>query len=133
MTVISCGDDLTTLDQALEQAPNQPAVFLLWPKEGQPYLARTAMLRRRLQRLLKARDKPSRLLNLRHTAQRIEYTLTGSALESSIRMYELARQHFPGEYAEVLKLRLPPYDALSPALMDAIATHVAKQKGTLKT
>jgi S-(hydroxymethyl)glutathione synthase len=31
------------------------------------------------------------------------------------------------------KLRLPPYDALSPALMDAIATHVAKQKGTLKT
>ena len=31
------------------------------------------------------------------------------------------------------KLRLPPYDALSPVLMDAIATHVAKQKGTLKT
>jgi hypothetical protein len=31
------------------------------------------------------------------------------------------------------KLRLPPYDALSPALMDAIATHVAKAKGTLKT
>jgi S-(hydroxymethyl)glutathione synthase len=31
------------------------------------------------------------------------------------------------------KLRLPPYDALSPALMDAIATHIAKQKGTLKT
>jgi S-(hydroxymethyl)glutathione synthase len=30
------------------------------------------------------------------------------------------------------KLRLPPYDALSPVLMDAIATHVAKQKGTLK-
>src|SRR5690349_19394814 len=31
------------------------------------------------------------------------------------------------------KLRLPPYDCLSPALMDAIATHVAKGKGTLKT
>jgi S-(hydroxymethyl)glutathione synthase len=31
------------------------------------------------------------------------------------------------------KLRLTPYDCLSPALMDAIATHVAKQKGTLKT
>jgi S-(hydroxymethyl)glutathione synthase len=31
------------------------------------------------------------------------------------------------------KLRLPPYDALSPPLMDAIATHVAKAKGTLKT
>ena len=31
------------------------------------------------------------------------------------------------------KLRLPPYDSLSPPLMDAIATHVAKAKGTLKT
>jgi S-(hydroxymethyl)glutathione synthase len=30
------------------------------------------------------------------------------------------------------KLRLPPYDALSPPLMDAIATHVAKATGTLK-
>ena len=30
------------------------------------------------------------------------------------------------------KLRLTPYDCLSPPLMDAIATHVAKAKGTLK-
>jgi S-(hydroxymethyl)glutathione synthase len=30
------------------------------------------------------------------------------------------------------KLRLTPYDCLSPPLMDHIATHVAKQKGTLK-
>jgi S-(hydroxymethyl)glutathione synthase len=29
-------------------------------------------------------------------------------------------------------LGLPPYDALSPALMDAIATHVAKSKGTYR-
>jgi S-(hydroxymethyl)glutathione synthase len=29
------------------------------------------------------------------------------------------------------ELKLEPYDALSPALMDVIATHVAKQKGTL--
>lgn len=30
------------------------------------------------------------------------------------------------------ELGLAPYDALSPALMDAIATHVAKQKGTYR-
>lgn len=30
------------------------------------------------------------------------------------------------------ELGLPPYDALSPALMDVIATHVAKQSGALK-
>jgi len=31
------------------------------------------------------------------------------------------------------KLRLAPYDCLSPPLMDHIATHIAKAKGTLKT
>ena len=31
------------------------------------------------------------------------------------------------------ELRLEPYDCLSPALMDAIATHVAKSKGVLRT
>jgi S-(hydroxymethyl)glutathione synthase len=31
------------------------------------------------------------------------------------------------------QLRLPAYDCLSPPLMDAIATHVAKNKGTLRT
>jgi S-(hydroxymethyl)glutathione synthase len=31
------------------------------------------------------------------------------------------------------QLRIPAYDCLSPPLMDAIATHVARTKGTLKT
>jgi S-(hydroxymethyl)glutathione synthase len=31
------------------------------------------------------------------------------------------------------QLRIPAYDCLSPPLMDAIATHVAKTKGTLRT
>jgi S-(hydroxymethyl)glutathione synthase len=42
----------------------------------------------------------------------------------------------PDEMAGVRKrlkeLKLEPYDCLSPALMDAIATHTAKSKGTLK-
>ena len=33
--------------------------------------------------------------------------------------------------ARLKELRLEPYDCLSPALMDLIATHSAKQKGTL--
>ena len=64
------------LDAAIEALPNQPAVFLLWPREGAPYLSKTALLRRRLRRLLKEREKPSRMLNLRHTVARIEYRLT---------------------------------------------------------
>ena len=35
--------------------------------------------------------------------------------------------------ARLRELKLEPYDALSPALMDAIATHVAKAKGALTT
>jgi S-(hydroxymethyl)glutathione synthase len=35
--------------------------------------------------------------------------------------------------ARLKELKLEPYDALSPPLMDLIATHTAKAKGTLKT
>jgi S-(hydroxymethyl)glutathione synthase len=38
----------------------------------------------------------------------------------------------PGIRARLKELRLEPYDCLSPPLMDAIATHAAKQKGTLR-
>jgi len=34
--------------------------------------------------------------------------------------------------ARLKELKLEPYDCLSPALMDAIATHTAKAKGVLK-
>ena len=37
-----------------------------------------------------------------------------------------------GIRARLKELSLAPYDCLSPPLMDAIATHVAKQKGTLR-
>jgi excinuclease ABC subunit C len=101
--------DLARLDAALQELPNAPAVFLLWPREGEPYLSKTALLRRRLLRLLREREQPSRLLNLRSTARRIDYWLTGSAFESSVTIYEQARRHFPDRYLELLKLRLPPY------------------------
>ena len=101
--------DLAQLDADLEQVPNTPGVFVLSLREGAPYLARTGLLRRRLLRLLRDRDKPSRLLNLRQSVRQVEYWLTGSRLESSMRMYDLARQHFPGDYLDYLHLRSPPY------------------------
>ena len=109
MTAIEVTGDLASLDAALLALPNSPAVFALWPGEGDPYLSKTALLRRRLLRLLKEREKPSRLLNLRHTVRRIEYRLTGSAFESSLALYEQARRHFPESYLDLLKLRMPPY------------------------
>jgi excinuclease UvrABC nuclease subunit len=109
MTAIETGGDLAAMDAAIEALPNQPAVFLLWPEKGEPFLSRTGLLRRRLLRLLKEREQPSRLLNLRHTVARIEYRLTGSAFESSVVFYEAAREHFPGRYLQLMKLRMPPY------------------------
>jgi len=97
------------VDRTLEGVPERPAVFLVWPREGSPYLARTTVLRRRLKRLLGERAGPGRLLNLRAVASRVEYWLTGSRLETSLVAYELAARHFPETYLKLLKLRMPHY------------------------
>src|SRR5690242_11155529 len=132
MTSLEVTDDLHQLDAALETIPNAPAVFILWPKEGTPYLGKTALLRRRLLRLLKEREKPSRILNLRHTVARIEYRLTASGLESSIVHYEAAKRHFPDTYLDEIRLRMPPYVKL--LLSNAfprshITTHLTRTAG----
>jgi excinuclease UvrABC nuclease subunit len=95
-------------DAALAELPNTTAVFLLWPRDGEPYLARTTMLRRRLKRLLRAPGS-SKLLNLRAITTRVEYWLAGSRLEMSLVSYDLARRFLPERYLEYLKLRMPPY------------------------
>lgn len=101
--------DPNELAQLLEPIPNVPAVFLLWPREGAPYLARTNVLRRRLARLLEVKDGVSRNLSLRGTAERLEYHLAGSKLESRFLHLELARQHLGADYRREIRLRLPPY------------------------
>jgi excinuclease ABC subunit C len=97
------------LDRTLDSVPERPAVFLVWPRDGAPYLARTTVLRRRLKRLLGEHSGTSRLLNLRAVASRVEYWLTGSRLEASLLLYEVAARHFPETYLKLLKLRLPHY------------------------
>jgi excinuclease UvrABC nuclease subunit len=129
MTSIEVPEDLSGLDERIAQVPNSPAVFLLWPRDGEPYFAKTALLRRRLLRLLQAREKPSRFLNLRHTVRRIEFQLTGSAFESAILMYELARRHFPRTYLDLLKLRMPTYVKLVTANdfpRSQLTTHIGR-------
>ncbi len=132
MPVIEVGGELSALDAALETLPNAPAVFALWPREGDPYLSKTALLRRRLLRLLKDRERPSRLLNLRHTVSRVEYWLTASALESSVAHYEQARRIFPRNYLDLLKLRMPPYVKVvlgNEYPRSHITTHLARSAG----
>ncbi len=107
--VLELGDDAGGAEDRIAMLPDAPAVFLAWPREGAPYLARTALLRRRLKRLFGERRQPSRLLSLKGVAERVEYWRTASRLESSILFHELARRHFPGTYLKLTNLRMPPY------------------------
>ena len=96
------------VERAAAVAPECPAVFLVYARQGTPYLARTVQLRRRLLRLLGERTG-GRALNLRAVASRIEFWRTGSRLESSLALYALARRHFPETYLKMVKLRMPHY------------------------
>jgi excinuclease ABC subunit C len=92
-------------------APTDPAVFLLRGDDPQsePYVSKTANLRRRLQRLLGAATvEHSKKLNLRDRVRWIEYTATGSDFESGFLLYRLLRSTFPKTYGNRLRLRFAP-------------------------
>jgi S-(hydroxymethyl)glutathione synthase len=57
---------------------------------------------------------------------------TFAAFVSSIIETGAPPSQMPAVRARLRELGLEPYDCLSPALMDAISTHVAKAKGVLK-
>ena len=90
--------------------PAAPAVFLLRGEDPQsePYVGKTANLRRRLQRLLSSPVELSRKLNLRDRVRWIEYTATGSDFESGFLLYRLLRSSFPKTYSDRLRLRFAP-------------------------
>jgi excinuclease ABC subunit C len=87
-----------------------PAVFLLRGEDptSEPYVSKTASLRRRLQRLLSAPEERTKRLNLRERVRWIEYTLTGSDFESGFVLYQAVRAAFPRTYSDRLRLRFAP-------------------------
>ncbi|HEY1754086.1 MAG TPA: hypothetical protein VGG72_01725 [Bryobacteraceae bacterium] len=106
-------EPVTALPSEIDSLPDRPAVFLLWAAEGAPYLARTALLRRRIRRLLSNRDRVSRVLNLTGVAERIEYWPTGSQLESALVHLELARRYFPEDWPRITRLKPPAFVRLT--------------------
>jgi excinuclease ABC subunit C len=90
--------------------PDSPAVFLLRSDDPQsePYVSKTANLRRRIQRLLGVPAEHSKKLNLRDRVRWIEYTSTGSDFESGFLLYKLLRASFPKTYGNRLRLRFAP-------------------------
>ncbi len=109
--------------------PASPGIFLL-ETEGEPFLGKSASLRRRLQRLLgpllgplsgplpgspeptpagtREAARSARRLNLRGATTAIRYRATGSVFETSVLLYRAARAAFPERYRELLRLRPPP-------------------------
>ena len=93
--------------------PARPGIFLLEMRgaEGrtgaQPYLARTADIRRAAERLLGTPDAASKRLNLREVTARIRYRVTGSKFEQNLAFYQNARLYFPSRYRQLMRLRPP--------------------------
>ncbi len=90
--------------------PAASAVFLLRGEDAQsePYVSKTANLRRRLQRLLGPVEERTRKLNLRDRVRTIEYTPTGSDFESGFVLYKVLRAAFPKTYQNRLRFRFAP-------------------------
>jgi excinuclease ABC subunit C len=90
--------------------PAAPAVFLLRGEDAQaePYVSKTANLRRRLQRLLGPVEERTKRLNLRDRVRSIEYTATGSDFESGFLLYRVLRETFPRTYANRMRFRFAP-------------------------
>ena len=111
MLELDCGQEFDARRDAefFAALPPDPGVLLLEmnAENAQPYLARTADIRRAAERLLRPRDETSKRLNLREVAARIRYRVTGSKFEQTLALYEHARAHFPRRYRALLRLRPP--------------------------
>lgn len=90
--------------------PAASGVFLLRGEDeaAEPYVTKTANLRRRLERLLGSPQERTRRLNLRERTRWIEYTQTGSDFESGFLLYRLLHGHFPKTYADRMRFRFAP-------------------------
>lgn len=92
-------------------APAGPAVFLLRGDDAtaEPYVSKTANLRRRLQRLLGPVEERTKKLNLRDRVRSIEFTPTGSDFESGFLLYRVLRKCFSKTYQKRLRFRFAPF------------------------
>jgi excinuclease ABC subunit C len=108
---LDCGQEFDPAheEEFFTALPSRAGVFLLEASTpgAQPYLARTADLRRAAEKLLRTPEGLSKRLNLRAVARAIRYRVTGSKFEQLLTMYQHARRIFPRRYRDFLRLRPP--------------------------
>jgi len=96
--------------EVFASVPAGPSVFLLRGDDSQaePYVSKTANLRRRLQRLLGPVEERTKKLNLRDRVRWVEFSPTGSDFESGFLLYRVLRETFPKTYQNRLRFRFAP-------------------------
>jgi len=114
MLDLDCGSEFEADGSAREEeffaaVPARAGVLLVEMRAagGEPYLVRTADLRRAAERLLREPEVASKRLNLSAVAAGIRYRVTGSKFEQTLVFYEQAKAHFPKRYRALLRLRGP--------------------------
>ncbi|MBV9146279.1 MAG: hypothetical protein JO065_10205 [Acidobacteria bacterium] len=98
------------IESIVSALPEKPAVFAVRGDDpnSEPYLNKTANLRRRIERLLSPAIADSKRLSLRSTARKIDYTITGSEFENRLLLYREMRREFPRSYRKRMKLTPAP-------------------------
>jgi len=101
--------DAANPQPTLSALPECPGIFALFAADpvAEPYLARTANLRRRLKRFLDARPTQTKRLQLAERVVRIEYTPAGSDFECGLALYNATRQAFGERARKRLRLHAP--------------------------
>jgi excinuclease UvrABC nuclease subunit len=101
--------DATRDEEFFAAIPVRAGVFLVEPRAelvgAQPYLLRTADLRRRLTRLLGPPDPATKRLNLREFAGRVRWRVTGSKFEQALVLWQHMRTLHPQKYRARMRLR----------------------------
>jgi excinuclease ABC subunit C len=103
------------LKSRLEDLSAQRGIYLLTFSGAKPHLGWSINLHRRLSRFLASSYPGSGFMKpgFRERIVDVSCWPTGSRLEDSLMLYELARIHFPREYRKVLRLRMPWFVALT--------------------
>jgi len=115
--------------------PESCGVFALFAEDprAEPYLAKTANLRRRLQRFLRPAPSQTRRLQLAERIRRIEFTETGSDFASELAFYHaaLAVEEKFGRSAQK-RLRLRPAAFLKVGMENRFPRAVVSTKASVK-
>lgn len=94
-------------DEAAAGVPAERGILIIEFLNGRPYACRSANLRKRFLRLLRARDGQAK--SLAAAVRKVRYRTTGSVFESDLALYGALRRLRPRSYRDVLKLRWPFY------------------------